>query len=53
MLTVQLGVTAAEALTRLRAYAYTQDRRLADVASDIVARRLRLYPDPSAATGTA
>ena len=45
MLTVQLGVTAAEALIRLRAYAYCEDRRLADVASDIVARRLRLRPD--------
>jgi ANTAR domain/GAF domain len=46
MLTVQLGVSAAEALARLRAYAYAQDRRLADVAGDIVARRLRLPPDP-------
>jgi ANTAR domain/GAF domain len=46
MLTVQLGVTAAEAFIRLRAYAYSEDRRLADVASDIVARRLRLRPDP-------
>ena len=32
---------------RLRAYAYGQDRRLADVARDIVARRLRLHPDPA------
>ena len=46
MLTVQLGVPAAEAFTRLRAYAYSQDRRLADVASDIVTRRLRLGRDP-------
>ncbi len=46
MLTVQLGVTAAEAFARLRAYAYARDRRLADVAGDIVARRLRLAPDP-------
>lgn len=46
MLTVQLGVPVAEAFARLRAYAYTMDRRLADVASDIVARRLRLDPDP-------
>jgi hypothetical protein len=46
MLTVQLGVTAAEAFARLRAYAYARDRRLADVAGDIVARRLRLEPDP-------
>lgn len=46
MLTVQLGVSATEAFARLRAYAYVQDRRLTDVASDIVARRLRLHPDP-------
>ena len=47
MLTVQLGgVQAGEAFARLRAYAYSQDRRLADVAGDIVARRLRLGRDP-------
>lgn len=46
MLTVQLGVGAAEAFARLRAYAYARDRRLADVAGDIVARRLRLHRDP-------
>jgi hypothetical protein len=51
MLTVQLGVSAAEAFARLRAYAYAQDRRLADVARDIVARRLRLYPGPERSTG--
>jgi ANTAR domain len=47
MLTVQLGVSAAEAYARLRAYAYAQDRRLAEVAGDIVARRVRLDPDPA------
>ena len=46
MLTLQLGVTVAEAFVRLRAYAYASDRRLAEVAGDIVARRLRLHPDP-------
>jgi hypothetical protein len=46
MLTVQLGLPVAEAYARLRAYAYAQDRRLADVAGDIVARRLRLQDDP-------
>ena len=46
MLTVQLGVSVTEAFARLRAYAYSQDRRLADVAGDIVARRLRLHRDP-------
>ncbi len=47
MLTVQLDVSAGEAFARLRAYAYAEDRRLADVARDIVARRLRLHPDPA------
>ena len=47
MLTVQLGVGASEAYARLRAYAYARDRRLGDVAGDIVARRLRLDPDPA------
>ncbi|MFC4492936.1 GAF and ANTAR domain-containing protein [Streptomyces ovatisporus] len=41
MITVQLGVTAAVALVRLRAYAFSQDRRLSEVAGDVVARRLR------------
>lgn len=45
MVTVQLGVTAAVALIRLRAYAYAHDRRLRDVAGDVVARRLRFGPD--------
>jgi hypothetical protein len=41
MITVQLGVTAAVALIRLRAFAYSHDRRLRDVAGDVVSRRLR------------
>ena len=45
MITVQLGVTVAVALVRLRAYAYAHDRRLRDVATDVVARRLRFAPD--------
>ena len=46
MLTEQLGVSIADAFARLRAYAYANDLRLGDVANDIVARRLRLYPGP-------
>ena len=46
MLTEQLGVGIAEAFARLRAYAYAEDKRLSDVAHDIVTRRLRLDPDP-------
>jgi hypothetical protein len=45
MLTEQLGVSITDAFARLRAYAYASDRGLADVARDIVARRLRLTPD--------
>jgi hypothetical protein len=46
MLTEQLGTGITDAFARLRAYAYVNDLRLADVARDIVARRLRLSPDP-------
>ena len=42
MLTEQLGARIAEALLRLRAYAYAHDLGLSDVAGDIVARRLYL-----------
>jgi hypothetical protein len=46
MLTEQLGTGVADAFVRLRAYAYVNDLRLTDVARAIVARRLRLHPDP-------
>jgi ANTAR domain/GAF domain len=46
MVTEQLGIGIAEAFIRLRAYAYAHDRRLSDLARDIVERRLRLRPDP-------
>jgi hypothetical protein len=49
MLTEQLGVSITDAFVRLRAYAYANDIQLADVARDIVARRLRLFPDPDLA----
>lgn len=45
ILTVQLGIGIDEAFVRLRAHAYAQGRRLAPVAADVVARRLRLSPD--------
>ncbi|WP_194892507.1 ANTAR domain-containing protein [Catenulispora pinisilvae] len=41
MVSVQLEVNLAEALVRLRARAWAEDRPLADVAADVVARRLR------------
>jgi hypothetical protein len=45
MILVQLGTSAEAAFARLRAYAYAHDRRLSEVASDVVQRRLRFEPD--------
>ena len=45
MVMVQLGVTLVEALAVLRAYAYSHDRDLADVARDVVSQGLRLDQD--------
>ncbi len=41
MVSVQLDVTVGQALIRLRAHAFGNDRPLAEVARDVVARRLR------------
>jgi GAF domain/ANTAR domain len=45
MVMVQLGGTLTEALARMRAYAYAENRPLADVARDVVGRRLRFDRD--------
>lgn len=45
MLAFQLGVSAEEALTRLRAHAYAHERRLVDVAREILERKLELESD--------
>lgn len=45
MVTVQLGVSLAEAMVRIRAHAYAENRPLSEVAADIVARRLRFDVD--------
>jgi hypothetical protein len=45
MVQVQLDVDAAEALIRLRGYAFANDMRISDVAWSIVERRLSLRPD--------
>lgn len=42
MVMIQLGVSLFVAMARLRAYAYAQDRRLSDVAGDVVHRRITL-----------
>ena len=46
MISVQLNVSLAEALVRLRAHAYAQERPIAEVAADVVTRRLR-FADPN------
>ena len=46
MVMVQLGRSLADALVRMRAHAYAHDRRLGEVAADIVARRLTFDRDP-------
>jgi len=42
IVSVQAGISVAEALVRLRALAYSSDRPVNDVARDVVARRLKL-----------
>lgn len=41
MVSVQLDVSVAQALLRLRSFAFANRRLLAEVADDVVARRLR------------
>jgi hypothetical protein len=45
MITVQLNVDISEALARLRAHAYAEERPLREVAREVVARRVRLDRD--------
>ncbi|MEV4319579.1 ANTAR domain-containing protein [Actinocrispum sp. NPDC049592] len=40
MITIQLGITLAEALLRLRAHAYATGRTVSAVAADVVNRKL-------------
>ncbi len=42
MVSVQAGISVTEALIRLRAFAFSNDCLLADVAQDVIGRRLRL-----------
>lgn len=41
MVLAQLGVSATDALARMRAYAFAEQRSLSDIAHDVVSRRLR------------
>ena len=51
MTMVDLGVPLADALARLRAHAFSEDRPLAEVARDVVEGRLRLERDAPDAAG--
>jgi hypothetical protein len=42
IVSVQEGISVTEALIRLRAFAFSSDRLLAEVARDVIARRLRM-----------
>lgn len=46
MVLAQLGISAQDALARMRAYAFVEQRLLSDVAHDVVTRRLRFTRDP-------
>jgi AmiR/NasT family two-component response regulator len=45
MVVAQLEISATDAFARLRAYAFAEQRQLADVARDVVARRLHFSND--------
>jgi hypothetical protein len=42
IVSVQEGISVTQALIRMRAFAYSHDRLLADVAQDVIARKIRL-----------
>lgn len=44
MVSAQVGVSVDEALIRLRAHAFANDRRFAELTRDVVARRVRFDP---------
>jgi hypothetical protein len=48
MISVQLGVSLAEALARLRAHAFAASAPVGDVAAEVVSRRLRFDPGADA-----
>jgi hypothetical protein len=52
MASAQLGVSVDEALLRLRTQAFADDRQVADLARDVVDRRLRFDPASGAAEPT-
>jgi hypothetical protein len=51
MISVQIEVSLEEAFVRLRAHAFASNAALGDVAAEVVARRLRFGPGPTARPG--
>jgi GAF domain-containing protein len=51
MVSLQLGVSVADALIRLRAYAFANNRHLSEVGAVVVARKLRFDTDPAPGSG--
>ncbi|MGP0031208.1 MAG: GAF and ANTAR domain-containing protein [Acidimicrobiales bacterium] len=49
MVAVQLSLSVGEALVRLRAFAFANDRGVTEVAEDVVARRIRFDDAPGGA----
>ncbi len=45
MVMMQMRASLTDAMARIRAHAYAENRPLTDVAADFVARRLRFEPD--------
>jgi hypothetical protein len=50
MISIQLGVSLAEALLRLRAHAYAAERTVSTVAADVVSRRMSFDDSESGTT---
>ncbi|TDP96206.1 GAF and ANTAR domain-containing protein [Labedaea rhizosphaerae] len=50
MVSVQLGMSIADGMARLRAHAFAEDRQLGQVAADVVARKLRFHADGEGTT---
>lgn len=50
MITIQLGVSLAEALLRLRAHAYASGRSVSAIAADVVSRRMHFDDEPDGPT---
>ncbi|HKS48964.1 MAG TPA: GAF and ANTAR domain-containing protein [Amycolatopsis sp.] len=51
MITIQLGISLAEALLRLRAHAYASGRTVSAIAAEVVNRRMR-FDDSESGTAT-